>query len=1194
MMMLEFFRFELRQQLRAPLLWLVAGLFGLFAFAAAGSDAVQIGGSIGNVNRNAPTVVAFMLGFFTILGLFVAVIFVAGALLRDFEQGTADLFFSTPMRKVDFLAGRFLAAVVASAMIYVAVAIGLMLAPLMPWIDPDRIGAFSLQPYLWAFAWLVLPNVLFTSALFALLAVTLRSMLAIYLGVIGFFVLWTVAGTLTTDLDNVWAATLIDPFGMRAFSRMIRYWSAEERNSGLPAAAGYLLANRALWTAVAFAIVGAAFALFKPQRTGTGRGWFRRRKPTAAAAVAHDVPAPRRIAPAFSAATPIAQYLRQVRFDGVAVLTSVPFLVMLMFGLFNLFGGLRFADELFGTPIHPVTSVLVNVVQGNFTWLLFIIMMFYAGELVWKERGAGLGEVVDAMPVPDWVPLAAKMTVLVAVAVAFLAAGALMAMGFQAIDGSVPLQPDLYAKAAALNLTYFVLLGGLALVLQVYTNNKFIGYAAIIAVLVLQGLMAYWDFTQNLYTYGGAPDTPYSDMNGYGHYVAGRLWFVAYWALALVALLLLAAALWVRGAAPRGRERLKLARQRLHGPLGTALAGTLAAFVGLGAWLFWNTHVRNEYIAPDALQNLQVRYEKQYRQYLDLPQPRIVAVHNDVDLRPEDVAVTVKGRWRLRNTHAEPIAVLHVQNAPEVELDAIDVGAATIEKDDDEMGYRIYRFDTPMQPGEEREITFTVSYRRDGVTNDAGQTQILGNGAFFNSSMLPSFGYNEAYQIGDRNERRKLGLPELPRMAKLEDEAARANTYISDDADWLDFTSTVCTAPDQIALAPGYLKKEEVRNGRRCFDYAMDRPMLPFYAYLSARWAVERDEYEGIPIEVYYDPAHAWNVGRMIEATKKSLAYYQANFTPYQHKQVRILEFPNYAGRFAQSFANTIPFSEGIGFVADLSDPEATDYVFYVTAHEVAHQWWAHQVIGADVQGSTILTESLSQYSALMVMEKEYGRDHMRQFLKYELDRYLSGRGGEAREEMPLYRVENQQYIHYQKASLVFYRLRDEIGEAALNRALKRFLEDKAFQQPPYATSKELLEYIRAEAKPEHQALITDLFERIVFYDNRVEAATARELEDGRYEVTLDLRAGKRVADGKGKETAATMDDWVEIGIFARGESGEEKDERALYLQRHHVTEDEPTLTVVVDGLPYEAGFDPYNKLIDRVPSDNRMKITLP
>jgi aminopeptidase N len=469
---------------------------------------------------------------------------------------------------------------------------------------------------------------------------------------------------------------------------------------------------------------------------------------------------------------------------------------------------------------------------------------------------------------------------------------------------------------------------------------------------------------------------------------------------------------------------------------------------------------------------------------------------------------------------------------------------------------------------------------------------LIGNGSFFNSGVFPVFGYDENRQIVDRNERRKRELGEVPRMAKLEDEAARANTYISNDADWIDFKTTVCTAPDQIALAPGYLEREFERDGRRCFAYAMDRPMLPFFAYLSARWSVEKGEWNGIPIEVYFHKTHPYNVQRMIESARDSLDYFTTHFTPYQHRQVRIIEFPRYA-RFAQSFANTIPFSESIGFIADLRDTDRIDYVYYVTAHEVAHQWWAHQVIGAAVQGSTVLSESLAQYSALMVMEKKYGREKMRQFLEYELDRYLAGRGGELREEQPLYRVENQQYIHYNKGSLVFYRLREEIGEEALNRALKRFLVDKGYQQPPYTTSAELLDYIRAEAPADKQSVITDLFEKITFYDNRLLAAKARKREDGRYELTLEVSAAKKHSDGIGKESDVALDDWIEVGVFARAPGAKEREEKVLHLERRHVTAPKETITITVDAEPYDAGFDPYNKLIDRVPSDNRRRVEL-
>jgi aminopeptidase N len=427
-------------------------------------------------------------------------------------------------------------------------------------------------------------------------------------------------------------------------------------------------------------------------------------------------------------------------------------------------------------------------------------------------------------------------------------------------------------------------------------------------------------------------------------------------------------------------------------------------------------------------------------------------------------------------------------------------------------------------------------------------------------------------------------------MAKLEDKAAQRNTMFGADADWINFETTVSTSGDQIALAPGYLQKSCKENGRNVFQYKMDRKMMPFFAYLSANWQVKKGDWHGIPIEIYYDRKHAYNVDRMISATQKSLDYYTAQFTPYQHKQVRILEFPNYAS-FAQSFANTIPFSESIGFIADLRDKEDIDYVFYVTAHEMAHQWWGHQVTGANVQGATMLIESLSQYSALMVMEKEYGRGQMRRFLRYELDRYLSSRGSEKIEELPLVRVENQQYIHYRKGSLVFYRLRDEIGEEALNRALKRFLQDKGYQESPFTTSAELLGYIRAEAPAHKQALITDLFEKIVFYDNRVLEAKARQRPDGQWDVTMKLHLAKMEADGKGKESARAYDEPVEIGVFARAKGAKEADEKVLLLEKRKLSGDNPVLTVTVKEKPFEVGVDPYNKMIDRVPRDNRKEV---
>jgi aminopeptidase N len=374
----------------------------------------------------------------------------------------------------------------------------------------------------------------------------------------------------------------------------------------------------------------------------------------------------------------------------------------------------------------------------------------------------------------------------------------------------------------------------------------------------------------------------------------------------------------------------------------------------------------------------------------------------------------------------------------------------------------------------------------------------------------------------------------------------------------------------------------------------MDRPMLPFFCYLSAKWQVRRDRWHDVPIEIYYDAKHPYNVDRMIDGVKKSLDYYTKNFSPYQHKQVRILEFPRYS-RFAQSFPNTIPFSESIGFIADLRDKDAIDYVFYVTAHEMGHQWWAHQVIGAGVQGSTMITETLSQYSALMVMEKEYGKDQMRRFLRYELNRYLSGRGGELIGELPIALVEGQQYIHYAKGSLAMYALRDAIGEEKMNAALASFIRKWGLRGAPYPTTRDLIAEIRAVATPEQQPLITDLLESIILFDNKATETKAVKMADGRYKVTVTVESTKLRSDGAGVEKPIALNDLIEVGVFEAAPKS--KDARALgkplALEKKRLTGKTTTFEFIVSGKPAKAGVDPLNKLIDRNPDDNTKSISL-
>ena len=302
------------------------------AYFATSSDAVQLGGALGNIHRNAPVVIVRFLGLFSILAIFMVTIFIAGAVLRDTEIGISEMIFATPMKKRDYLFGRFLAGFVACLSIFVLISFGIGMGSFGSSFDPARFGPFSLMSYLFAFAVIVVPNLLFMSALLMLLAALTRSILQVYVGVVVLLTLSGVAGQFAAHLDHNWAAALLDPFGLSAVAQMVKYNTIVESNTQLPSLTGYLLVNRLVWLAVTALLFLATVQFFKPNRAGTGRSWFKRAaKPLPLAAPSAPLLV-KPIAPNFTSGTGWTQCFRILAFDTWSILRSAPFLVMLLLG----------------------------------------------------------------------------------------------------------------------------------------------------------------------------------------------------------------------------------------------------------------------------------------------------------------------------------------------------------------------------------------------------------------------------------------------------------------------------------------------------------------------------------------------------------------------------------------------------------------------------------------------------------------------------------------------------------------------------------------------------------------------------------------------------------------------------------------------------------------------------------------------
>ncbi|HRD81486.1 MAG TPA: M1 family aminopeptidase, partial [Saprospiraceae bacterium] len=548
----------------------------------------------------------------------------------------------------------------------------------------------------------------------------------------------------------------------------------------------------------------------------------------------------------------------------------------------------------------------------------------------------------------------------------------------------------------------------------------------------------------------------------------------------------------------------------------------------------------------------------------------------------------LEGVFKTRNIYTQNIDTLWVNTPYNGDFELRNERLRPL-LDDSLLHWQMYKIEPPLAPGDSMELKFTTRFEPKGFENEVSWSRIVQNGTFFdNTDVIPMFGYDESKEIGSKNRRKHFDLPEKSRRPELNraDTLHRMEAYIGINSDWVDVETIFRTAPGQIAIAPGSLIKEWEENGRRCFHYRLDHPSFNFYSFLSADYEVARRDWNGVSLEVYHHKDHAYNVPRMLDALQKSLEYYTQNFGPYYHKQCRIIEFPRFSS-FAQAFPGTMPYSEGIGFIQDFKDPDKDiDMVFYVAAHEIGHQYWGHQTCGANMQGSEMLVETFAQWSALMVMEREYGRDQMRKFLAYEMDRYLRGRSTETEKELPLATCEGQGYIHYNKGSVQMYQLKEMIGEDKVNAALRALLERYRYQNPPYPVSLDALDEFYAQTPDSLRYIIKDLFEDITLFENRCREAKAKDLGDGRWEVTIKVECAKLKADDLGKETEVKLDDYIEIGAFAKPEKGKTYG-KTLHRQRVKVTQKTNTFTFVVNGKPDKAGVDPFSLLIDRNPGDN-------
>ena len=1189
--MWKFIQHELKYWIKSPMLWIFLFINTLLIFFAVSSDSLTIGGAVGNTMRNAPYVIENYYAMMSLICLLMTTSFMNATANRDFSSGMHQFVFSSPIKKSNYYFGKFIGAVIISIIPLFGVTIGSLLAPILsPIFDmspADRFGPVYWSGHLWGILIFAIPNVIIAGTILYGLAILFRSNIVSFIGSMLLIVLYAVSSGFTRDIKKEWLANLLDPFGFRPFSIITKYMTIDEKNTSAIALVGDLLTNRLIWLGISLVLLLIIYKRFSFSTKNEKVKKVKQSKQETTPIVTFNSNLQPTKASVFSFST----FWKLIIFETKAVIKNPTFIIIAAIGMINLIASLTSFTGNYGGKQYPVTYDVVQTIEGSF--LLFIIgfITFYAGVLVWRERDTKINEIKDATPIKTNILFFTKLIAVTIALAIILVCAIIVGVITQICFGYYNFELDVYIKSLLIiRLSGFIFLTVLAMFFHYMINNRYIAYFAFVAFYILNSVFfSLFEIDTNMLQFGNRPSVTYSDMNGFGPFVTGFTWFTIYWILFCIVLSFIILSFYIRGKESEFKNRLVASKKYLSSnKLG--FATSILAFCICTGFVYYNTKILNTYESSDQAEKNQVAYEKQYKKYENLAQPKYYKFDFAIDLIPENRSLKANITGWTRNISSKTITELHFNMPTLTDTLRIEIPGAKLKLNDGKLGYRIYTLAKPMQPNDSLKINFIVATETKGFENEVTFTQLTQNGTFFNNAdILPAFGYDRNAEISDINKRKKFKLPSRIRSPKLNPNnfIARAGTYITDDSDWVNLSTTISTAPDQTAIAPGSLIKSWKANGRNYFTYKLDQKSLNFYSFISAKYEVARKKWNGIDLEVYYDKKHEANVPNMLKSLQKSLEYYTKNFGPYYHKQCRIVEFPRYAG-FAQAFPGTMPYSESIGFIADLRNVTKNDIdqVYYVVAHEMGHQWWAHQVCGASMQGSEFFSEGFAQYSALMVMEKEYGKDKMKKFLQYEMNSYLRGRSQEREGENPIIKTEGQQYIHYNKASVVMYYLKEMIGEEKVNLALKNIINKFAYKNPPYATSLDVLDELKKVTPPELQYLITDMFENITVFSNRMVKAQFKKV-DSEYEVTLTTTSEKFRSDAMGKEVGIAVNDFIDVTLFAKSESDENETGKVILTKRLKITKKDNVFKFKVKQLPYNAGIDPYNYLIDRIPDDN-------
>jgi ABC-2 type transport system permease protein len=1054
------FRFEIRSWLKSPVFHVLTAGFFLFSLATmlgTGGYFDEPSASTQNVKLlNTPYAISLNSFLLTKILLFLVAIFAGFPLYRDYKDDTHAILYSYPISKSYYLNGKLGAAVFTLLTVSFLTLSGLFLGEMLLGTENPKIGAHSPSAYIAAFGLYIAPSVIIIGIFVFVWVGISRNIFSGFVVVICFVLLQSILENILFDKKSLLA--LLDPFGQNAFQLITKDWNIEKQNSNTLPISHLIILNRLFWSLSAFLFYAIFARKFEFQYDAV---WsFKSRSSTRITPEASSIgrtDMDTDIRYDFSPKAHIQALFYLMVYDFKRILTNRLFLLLSFFGILAVFFIQLRVSNTGDFNLHPFTRIFIGAPLLFYTLIVILSTFLFSGLLVHKARQHRMDLMLDAAPIKTWQLAVSKIGAVSLIHVVQLLLFLMVGLAIQITNGYYRFELDLYG------FHLFILVFPVLLVWNITSHfihslvpNLFLGLFLLACIWLGAQSLEQIGIRTHLLKYNTLPALSYSDFDRYGYQLKSYGMLLSYWMTFGFLLLLGTILIWNRGSLRSFKERAARGRSRLNKLISFSILLLAIHFCRLAATIHRAESIDNDaFTSGSKMRSILEDYKKEWEGFSKIAQPNIMEIDLMLDLYPDQKSFRAKGTYQLVNQGHTAVDTIFIRSGFDEITEFNWDGKAQLLKEDAHLKSYLYKLDTALLPGDSLALAFTIENSPN--TLFSRNSNVLSNGSYLKHDILPRLGYQ--FTEGELS---------------LNDPLVNRRHYFHRDADYVKMTTRISTSDDQIAIAPGELISQKNDGERRFYTYITPEPVKINFSFHSADFEVLEEEYKDISLQLYHKKGHRHNIDLMMNGLKASIDFNTKWFGPYPYEVVRIIEFPHTEDSYSATLtANNIPASEILFNINSDAMGKKINLPFYVTAHELTHEWFGNQLMPADAQGAKMLTESMTEYITLCIYRDYLGEELANRFLEAQHKRYDRGKTREEDKEQPLYKVlSHQEYIAYGKGAIALNAMANSIGRDRLHSLLQHFLWKYKSQTDYYPTTADFLVLLKDNTTAEEFQVI--------------------------------------------------------------------------------------------------------------------------